>query len=244
MAFPGTYNFNYYKGDTFEFRVYPKDSAGGTFPLSQFISPNGVTKFTIAPSRGANSGIIEGYAQISNDQTHILCAITPASGALMTPGTPYVYDIQIGRTSATYDFVYTLLTGNITVTEQVTQPGELTLPDNPTDLELIGQTTNSLSVEWTAPTTGGLVETYKIYAIPYTIDLATIIAAIDSDPRVEVEAEYTTSYTITGLEPNTGYLVGIRSYNDAGDALAFSGTTPLILSNLLVGPFTTLPEVS
>jgi hypothetical protein len=243
MAFPGTYNFNYYKGDTFEFRVYPKDSAGGTFPLSQFISPNGVTKFTIAPSRGATTGLVEGYAQISNDQTFILCAITPANGATLTAGTNYVYDIEIARSTTPYDLIFTLLTGNITVTEQVTQPGELSLPDNPTDLTLVGVTTNSISVSWTAPVTGGVPEGYKIYVLPYTTDPATILAKLSAGPDATVGAE-TTSYTATGLDASTGYLIGIRSFNDVGDALAFSGLTPLILSNLLVGPITTLPEVS
>jgi hypothetical protein len=242
MAFPGTYNFNYYKGDTFEFRVYPKDSAGGTFPLSQFVSPNGVTRFTIAPSRGATSGTIQGYAEISNDQTFILCAVTPTNGASMTPGTPYVYDVEIARTSANYDFVYTLLTGNITVTEQVTPPGELSLPNNPTNLTLLGVTTNSISVGWTAPVSGGEVEGYKIYVLPYTIDPTTILAALSAEPQFTAGAE-TTSYTITGLSPATAYLIGIRSYNDVGDALAFDGLTPLILSNL-GAPITTLPEVS
>lgn len=243
MAFPGTYNFSYYKGDTFEFRVYPKDSAGGTFPLSQFISPNGVTKFTIALSRGATTGLIEGYAQISNDQTFILCAITPANGATLTAGTSYVYDIEIARSTAPYDFVYTLLTGNISVTEQVTRPGELSLPDNPTGLTLTGVTTNSISVSWTAPVTGGEPEGYKIYVLPYTTDPTTILAKLAAGPDATVGAEIT-SYTATGLDASTGYLIGIRSFNDVGDAVAFSGVTPLILSNLLAGPITTLPEVS
>jgi len=231
MAFPGTYNFNYYKGDTFEFRVYPKDSAGGTFPLSQFVSPNGVTKFTIAPSRGATSGLIEGYAEISNDQTFILCAVTPTNGLSMTAGTPYVYDVEIARTSANYDYVYTLLTGNITVSEQVTQPGELSLPDNPTGFQLTGLTTNSISVSWTAPVTGGTPEGYKIYVLPYTVDPATILAKLTAEPDYTVDAE-TTSHTITGLTPGTEYLVAIRSYNEVDDAPVFEGVTPLILSNL------------
>jgi hypothetical protein len=241
MAFPGTYNFNYYKGDTFEFRVYPKDSAGGTFPLSDYSEGLGVTKFTIAPSRGVTSGLIQGYAEISNDKTYILCVVTPANGAVMTAGTTYVYDVEIARTSASYDFVYTLLTGNITVSEQVTQPGELSLPSNPTDLTVSALTSDSISVGWTAPTTGGDPDGYKIYVLPYTIDPATILAKLGAGPDYTVDAE-TTSYTTTGLTPSTEYLIGIRSYNVVGDAPAFEGLTPLILSNLGV-PITTLPEV-
>jgi len=138
MAFPGTYNINYYKGDTLEFRIYPKDSTGGAFPLSQYVSPNGVTKFTMATARGTSEGTIQGFAEISNDQTNILCAITPANGAEMTAGQEYVYDVEIAKTDANYDLVYTLLTGTISVTEQITQPGTLTIPNNPTDLTLVG----------------------------------------------------------------------------------------------------------
>lgn len=247
MAFPGTYNINYYKGDTFEFRVYPKDAAGGTFPLSQFVSPNGVTKFTIATTRGATSGIIEGYAEISRDQTHILCAITPANGATMTAGTDYVYDIEISRSSADYDYTYTLLTGSIAVTEQVTlpsSPGEVvSVPNNPTDFSLLGVTTNSISFGWTAPATGDDPTGYKIYILPYTIDPASLLIKLAAGPDATVAAE-TTTYTATGLTPNTQYLIGIRAFNEAGDALAFSESgVPLILSNLGV-PITTLSEVS
>ena len=38
MAFPGTYNFNYYKGDTFEIIVKPKTSDGNPIDLTDFDS--------------------------------------------------------------------------------------------------------------------------------------------------------------------------------------------------------------
>jgi hypothetical protein len=160
----------------------------------------------------------------------------------MTPGIQYVYDVEIARTDANYDYVYTLLTGNITVVEQVTQPGELSLPDNPTGLTLAGLTTNSISISWTAAITGGAPEGYKIYFLPYTLDPTTILAKLASGPDYTVDAD-TTSFTITGLTAATQYLVAVRSYNAVGDALAFEGVTPLILSNL-GAPITTLPEVS
>lgn len=126
MAFPGTYNIDYYKGDTFEFRIYPKDSSGAAFPLEDY-STSGDTTFTIAPTRGELENpldAIEGYAVISADYTYIQCAITPANGAELTAGTTYVYDVEISRTDAPYDFTFTLLTGTISITDQVTQPAE------------------------------------------------------------------------------------------------------------------------
>ena len=120
MAFPGELNINYYKGDTHEFKVYPQKTDGSIFYLDDYSN----ARFKIAEVRGA-AGVadqITGSATISIDGTHILCAITPANGALMDPSTTYVYDIQIyAAGSGTYDKVFTLLTGSISVTDDVTQ---------------------------------------------------------------------------------------------------------------------------
>ena len=244
MAFPGTYNITYYKGDTLEFRLYPKDSAGNTFPLSQYISPAGTTKFTIAPRRGTlleGQVAISGYAQISNDQTYILCAITPANGEVLVSGTEYVYDVQIARADANYDYVYTLLTGTINVVEQVTPSAPLEIPEipnNPTALELDGLTSDSISISWTAPAAGGDVDEYKLYVLEYTTDPTTIFAALSAPPADTIEGTET-SYTFEGLDAETGYLVGVRSSNEFGNA-----AIETILTSLLAGPISTLPEAS
>ena len=117
MAFPGTLNISYYKGDTYEFRVYPKDASGAAFDLSLYDDEN--IKFSISTARGTTP-TIEGYAAKSGDNTYITCAILPANGASMTANTTYVYDIEIARTASPYNYTYTLLTGNISVTDQVT----------------------------------------------------------------------------------------------------------------------------
>ncbi len=120
MAFPGTYNINYYKGDTFEFRVYPKNSNGEPFMLTGL--ENEDVTFSFSTSRGP-SGVAnnhECFAQISTDKTYVLCAIRPADSNYVEAGTTYVYDVQVTFTSAPYNKVYTLLTGTITVTDQVT----------------------------------------------------------------------------------------------------------------------------
>jgi hypothetical protein len=123
MAFPGTYNVTYYKGDTFEFRVYPKDASGAPFDLTNYS-----TTFTISTDRGPTgvSTAVEGYSEISSDLTYILCAITPDIGndpENFLPGVRYVYDVEIANTEEDpdqpYDRVFTLLTGDITVQDQV-----------------------------------------------------------------------------------------------------------------------------
>jgi hypothetical protein len=118
MAFPGTYNFNYYKGDTYEFRVYPKDAAGNIFDLESFDT----FKFTISNTRGPDGlpNQVEAFAQVSEDFSFILCTIRPVDGNALDVGLNYVYDVEIAKSNSPYDLVYTLLTGDITVTDQVT----------------------------------------------------------------------------------------------------------------------------
>lgn len=119
MAFPGTYNFSYYKGDTLEFRVYPKDSAGAAFDLTGYDNVSSPL-FTIATARGAET-TISAYAEIvdASGGDYILCTIRPEDGDQLTAGTQYVYDVEINKVGTPYDIVNTILTGNIAVTEQV-----------------------------------------------------------------------------------------------------------------------------
>lgn len=119
MAFPGTYNISYYKGDTYEFNIYPKDSNGQPFDLTGYGTPT----FTIATSRGPNPTLsVEGYAIIPPDGSVVRCAILPADAAQLVAGNTYEYDVQISKEDEElpYPLVYTLLTGKITVTSDVT----------------------------------------------------------------------------------------------------------------------------
>lgn len=113
MAFPGTYNINYYRGDLYEFRVYPKDTNGDVFNLEGFSS-----KFTIATSTGSSPvWVDEATAQIDPSYEFIKCSILPLFGRTnLNPGTTYYYDVQV---SGGTDVVYTLLKGTITVTADV-----------------------------------------------------------------------------------------------------------------------------
>ena len=126
MAFPGELNINYYKGDTHEFKVYPQKTDGSIFYLSDYTN----STFTIATERGSSptgdtlmpTGRISASARISSDGTNVVCAITPENGALLDPEKTYVYDVQVYSQGAdTYDKVFTLITGSISVTDDVTQ---------------------------------------------------------------------------------------------------------------------------
>ena len=117
MAFPATYNFAYYQGDRYEFVLRPKQSNGEAFVLTGY---SGL--FTVATARGNSSSVI-GTAQTASVDSSlgtVTCVITPTFGALLT-GSSYVYDIQIRNNSASA--VYTLVTGTISVTRDITQTG-------------------------------------------------------------------------------------------------------------------------
>jgi hypothetical protein len=122
MAFPGTYNFNYYAGDTFEFFIYPKNSTGGVFDDLTDYTP----LFVVAESRGASASVIDSLDITSasatvQDGDHVSCTILPDGGRQLTNST-YLYDVQIENTNAlstSFGKVFTLLTGTINVTQDV-----------------------------------------------------------------------------------------------------------------------------
>lgn len=113
MAFPGTYNINYYEGDTYEFKIRPKTSDGAEFDLTDF-SP----VFTIATARGAGATQYACTAEISGNTVN--CLILPGQGRQLVAGTTYYYDVQVSKTtSAGVLVVHTLLTGTVSVTADV-----------------------------------------------------------------------------------------------------------------------------
>ena len=126
MAFPGTYDFDYYRGDTFVFTITPKTSAGTAFDLSAYVSAPATVIFTIAPTRGSSSGAINSVGNASFLSTavddtpnadKITCTIKPPARSTLVGGSTYYYDVEIYNGA---DLRYTLLTGAITVTNDVT----------------------------------------------------------------------------------------------------------------------------
>jgi hypothetical protein len=123
MAFPGTYNFNYYRGDTAEFVIRPKSNSNNNeaFDLTGYTAI-----FTIASKRGpigAAPAFSSAASAVVNDVTNIItCKIIPSLGRTLEAGT-YVYDVQITNATPDPDVIFTLLTGTITVTDDITGAG-------------------------------------------------------------------------------------------------------------------------
>jgi len=220
MAFPGTYNIRYYKGDTFEFKIFPKTSTGAAFPLTDYSS----VKFSIAELRGGPV-IVEGYAAISDDGQSVDCAITPAiSGSLLMNKSPYVYDVEIGRDSSPYDFVYTLLTGTITLTNQITPLTdilpELVAPTAPT-VTVLGVTATTVTIGWLQDP-DDTVSAYTVFITPNPLDPSLLFQA----PLLGTAQTYTFSGLITGVT----YYYSVVATNAAGSssATALSASGPVI----------------
>lgn len=111
MAFPGTYNFNYYRGDTFSFIIRPKDASGNEFDLTDYEA-----SFVIADARGAAATEqYSGIAVVNTEDNIITCTISAATGRNLLPNIKWLYDVEITDEVS----VFTILTGSITVTDDI-----------------------------------------------------------------------------------------------------------------------------
>lgn len=214
MAFPGKYDFNYYRGDTYEFKIYPKTTAGSPFNLEDYSA-----QFNIATSRGVDSEQqIPAYAQISPDNTYITCAITPTEGNELQAGTAYVYDIEIRNINASpYALVYTLLNGSITITEQVTNVVDevvVTIPTVPQNLAIVEDPTGTLTATWDAPTSADAIS-YKVYVKAPNGGIAdwTIV-----DPANTTRTYSVTSSQLFPIVTGVEYFIKVLATNSAGDS--------------------------
>lgn len=114
MSFPATYNINYYQGDTYQFVIRPKTSAGEIFPVTS-AAYDAYFRIDIQRGRADGNGI-EGLASIGDNS--VTCTITPTVGNTLNPGTTYFYDVSI-EDKDDPNVVYTLLTGTISITADI-----------------------------------------------------------------------------------------------------------------------------
>ena len=114
MSFPATYNINYYQGDTYQFVIRPKTSAGEIFPVESTVYD---AYFRIDIQRGRADGLgIEASAAIGDNS--VTCTINPSVGNSLIAGTTYFYDVSI-EDKTNPNIVYTLLTGTINITADI-----------------------------------------------------------------------------------------------------------------------------
>lgn len=117
MSIPATFNIAYYRGDTYEFYIRPKDQDGIAVDLSDFTAAT----FTIGDARGSaltTTWNCTADIEVANSRIH--CVIDSTVGSTLTEGVVYVYDVQVHKDVAPDpEIVYTYLTGTVSVTGDV-----------------------------------------------------------------------------------------------------------------------------
>ena len=117
MSFPANFNIQYYKGDLYQFVIRPKTSAGEIYPIDDATY---YAYFRISTERnGASVDTVEANTAITDNA--VTCELRPSTGNSLTPGTTYYYDVSIEDQSDP-NILFTLLTGTISVTGDITTP--------------------------------------------------------------------------------------------------------------------------
>jgi hypothetical protein len=116
MAFPASYNFSYYQGDRYEFVLRPKQANGQPFDLDGY---SGL--FTVATARGSLAAIVGNSQETSIDSVAgtVTIIIEPDFGTTLT-GNSYLYDVEISASASSSSNIFTLVTGIINVTRDIT----------------------------------------------------------------------------------------------------------------------------
>lgn len=116
MSFPAIYNIQYYKGDVYQFVIRPKQANGDPFPISDSTHN---AFFRISTSRGGPIANTRN-AQAVIENGNIIATIVPSLGSALSATTPYFYDVSVQGKPPNSDQIYTLLTGTLTVTQDIT----------------------------------------------------------------------------------------------------------------------------
>lgn len=118
MSFPGTFNIRYYKGDLYQFTIRPKQSTGDPFPIS---STTHDAYFYISTQRGGNLNQTT-VASATIEGGNVVATIFPSVGNTLTANVPYFYDVSVQGKGSNANQIYTLVTGTLSVTFDITGP--------------------------------------------------------------------------------------------------------------------------
>jgi hypothetical protein len=145
MPFPVTHNFEYYRGDTYEFDVVLKNQDGTDFDLALYEN----VIFKIANKRGSSGTQVEATASAFLPST-VRCKISPSVGRTLAAG-DYVFDVQITDIGSTYTPI-----SNITFWAQwtaIANTSEGGTPDPTTTTTTAAPTTTTTAAPTTTTTT-------------------------------------------------------------------------------------------
>jgi len=117
MSFPANFNIRYYKGDLYQFVIRPKTSAGDPFPISD--STHEAFFYVSIARGGSQENTITLNASIVGG--NVTATILPSDVSKFNQGNNYFYDVSVVKTTNP-DEVYTLLTGSLSITPDITEP--------------------------------------------------------------------------------------------------------------------------
>jgi len=117
MSFPANFNIRYYKGDLYQFVIRPKTSAGDPFPIAD--STHEAYFYASTTRGGQSANTITLNASIVGG--NVIATIQPSDVSSFNQGNNYFYDVSVQKISDP-DEVYTLLTGSLTITPDITEP--------------------------------------------------------------------------------------------------------------------------
>jgi len=112
VAYPYTYDFDYYVGDSYQFVIRPKIYNEDTEELEEVNLSQYNSLFVVATERGNSQSIVfSASPQVSASPYSLLCTISPENGQILS-GASYIYDVEITNKTNSTDRT-TLLTGTI-----------------------------------------------------------------------------------------------------------------------------------
>lgn len=179
------------------------------------------SRFTVSSAHTISGSVAFGVyasydavATISSDNSHVICEITPTVAKFLDASLPYVYDVQVSNSTETY----TLLNGNITISEEITLPKiiepDVVIAGPPLSLTATEDPAGTIKLDWEVPNSGSPATSYKIYgSIPLLSIPYTLVATVNA-PTLTYSAD-----SILGqpLQDGIEYLVKVTSYNTAGE---------------------------
>ena len=195
-------------------------------------------------SQDNNGNPITGfYTELyASNGTQIGAGYTPFSFTLNNADTYTVHVENFGK----FMFSHWLDTGStdanrtisITTNESITAVYK-TVPQPPTGLNATAVSSSQINLNWNAPTNDG-GSSVTSYEIKRSTDGSTWLVLVKNTGTTD------TTYSDTGLSPNTTYYYRVFAINDVGTSLrsnTASATTPLLsVAGVTVGPTsTTLP---
>lgn len=117
----------------------------------------------------------------------------------------------------------------------ITEPGDTTRPSAVTDMEVTSVTSNSVTLEWTAPGDDGNLGTASQYDIRYSTSNITPFnwnsatpCGDEPTPKVAGSSE---SFVVTGLDPGTQYYFAMKTADEVSNWSGLSNVVDTMTSN-------------